>query len=200
MQFEQITVVNEREREREREVGATWCIPTQILNRKVWKNASYVSFHKMKIYFSFISDLNIHCFIFILVLKQPNCSSWFTICLTLTLKRTFPLSSHSNKNLSDKVDHVPCRYSVMAGTPEKMLEHLLETRLDNTKSEETTGSHSLLNTSNPILWSHFNLWRSEVMDNQNFTGLQITKILLVHGDIISCIACLICYKSHINSK
>ncbi|XP_065945317.1 rap guanine nucleotide exchange factor 4 isoform X2 [Magallana gigas] len=32
------------------------------------------------------------------------------------------------------------KYSVMAGTPEKMLEHLLETRLDNTKSEETTDS------------------------------------------------------------
>ena len=88
----------------------------------------------------------------------------------------------------------------MAGTPEKMLEHLLETRLDNTKSEETTGSHSLLNTSHPILWTHFNSWRSEVMDNQHFTGLQITKILLVHGDIISCIACLIRYTAHINSK
>jgi hypothetical protein len=33
----------------------------------------------------------------------------------------------------------------MAGTPEKMLEHLLETRLDNTKSEETTGNpHGML--------------------------------------------------------
>ena len=78
-----------------------------------------------------------------------------------------------------------------------MLEHLLETRLDNTKSEETTGSHSLLNTmhlTQGIILIH------ELMDNQNFTDLQITKILLVHGDIISCIACLNRYTSHINSK
>lgn len=49
-------------------------------------------------------------------------------------------SHYNSKNRSHKVGHVPCRYSVMAGTPEKMLEHLLETRLDNTKSEETTDS------------------------------------------------------------
>ena len=83
----------------------------------------------------------------------------------------------------------------MAGTPEKMLEHLLETRLDNTKSEETTGSHLLLNTTHPIQG-----WGSEFMDNQNFTGLQITKLLLVHGDIISRITCLYHYTSHINLK
>ena len=42
------------------------------------------------------------------------------------------------------------RYSVMAGTPEKMLEYLLETHMDN-RSEETPGMYCL--TSNhPSVW------------------------------------------------
>ncbi|XP_053373396.1 rap guanine nucleotide exchange factor 4-like isoform X2 [Mercenaria mercenaria] len=96
----------------------------------------------------------------------------------------------SNTQTADGTVQAHYKYSVMAGTPEKMLEHLLESRLDNKNETEIDGfledfllTHVIFMPCNhlcPVLLSHYHSSTADTTEQEGFEFMLNHKKCVLH--------------------